>query len=181
MKKRTISGIIKEFFEKNPNRDIEHDEVVDHVFEFFPKARDPWRSIRKLHEEGYLIKVRKGVYRREPGYKGAPSEETFPPKVKEAIFKRDKHRCVICGNGIHNGYEIHADHVIPRSKGGKSTVDNGITLCSEHNILKKNYGQTVFLKKYVKKMLKIARRIKDEKRIAFFEELLKVIEKHKID
>lgn len=120
MKKRTISGVIKEFFDKNPNRDIKHDEVVDHVFKFFPKARDPWRAIRKLHEEGYLIKVRKGVYRREPGYKGVPSEDIFPSSVRERIFKRDNYRCVICDNGLHNGYEIHADHVIPRSKGEKT-------------------------------------------------------------
>lgn len=55
MKKKNISQIIKGFFDKNPNRDITQSEVVDYVFKFIPKARDPWRSVRKLYEEGYLI------------------------------------------------------------------------------------------------------------------------------
>src|SRR4030042_915749 len=110
---KTISGLIKEYFDKNPNKDIPHDDVVDYVFKYFPKARDPWRSVRKLYEEGYLIQVKKGIYRRIPGYKGIPSEEPFPAEVKEEIFKRDTHRCVVCGNGKHNEYEVHADHIKP--------------------------------------------------------------------
>ena len=181
MKKKTVSQLIKEFFEKNQNRDVTQSEVVDYVFKFIPKARDPWRSVRKFYQEGYLIQVRKGVYRREPGYTGQGIDDPFPLDVKEAIFKRDNYRCVICGNGRHNGFEIHADHIKPRSKGGTSTLDNGQTLCSEHNVLKKNYGTTDFLKKYSMKMLIIARRNKDKKMERFFEDILKIIEKHNID
>ncbi|MCJ7646362.1 HNH endonuclease, partial [bacterium] len=78
----------------------------------------------------------------------------------------------------HNGYGIHADHIQPRSKGGKSTLENGQTLCSEHNMLKKNYGTTDFLKKYCEKMLLRARELKDRKIEAMFEELLKVIKRY---
>lgn len=176
---KTISGIIKKYFDNHPNQDIPHDDVVDYVFKYFPKARDPWRAVRKLYEEGYLIQVRKGVYRREPGYKGVISEEPFPPKVKKAIFKRDNYRCVVCGNGLHNGYDIHADHITPRSKGGKSTINNGQTLCSEHNLMKKNYGTTDFLRKYSTKMLRRAKRLKDKKVEKMFKEILAVLEKYK--
>src|SRR3989338_2816029 len=102
--KKNVSQLIKEFFDKNPNRDIAQSEVVDHVFKFIPKARDPWRSVRKLYEEGYLIQIRKGVYKRIPGYKGKSSDEPFPPEIKESIFQRDDYRCAVCGNGRHNGY-----------------------------------------------------------------------------
>lgn len=174
----TISGLIRKYFDEHPNQDVPHDDVVDYVFKYFPKARDPWRGIRKLYEEGYLIQVRKGVYRRTPGYKGDSSETPFSTKAKEAIFKKDKYRCVVCGNGKHNGYEIHADHVTPRSKGGKSVVDNGQTLCSEHNLMKKNYGVTDFLKSFSEKMIKRARKLKDKKVEKFFKEILMVIEKY---
>lgn len=176
--KKTIGELIKEYFDKHLNQDIPHDDVVDYVFKFFPKARDPWRAVRSLYEKGYLIQVKKGVYKRIPGYKGVSSEDAFPANVKVAIFKRDSYRCVVCGNGRHNGYEIHADHITPRSKGGKSIVENGQTLCSEHNMLKKNYGVTDFLRKYSQKMIKRAKELRDKKVEKFFRELLVLIEKY---
>jgi 5-methylcytosine-specific restriction endonuclease McrA len=175
---KTIGGLIKKYFDNHPNQDVPHDDVVDYVFRYFPKARDPWRTIRKLYEEGYLIQVRKGIYRREPGYKGAVLEEGFPRDIKEAIFKRDNYRCVVCGNGRYNGYEIHADHITPRSKGGKSIVENGQTLCSEHNMMKKNYGVTDFLKSFSEKMIKRAQELNDTKVEKFFREILTLIEKY---
>jgi len=176
--KKTISGLIKEYFNKHPNKDIPHDDVVDYVFKYFPKARDPWRSVRKLYEEGYLIQVEKGVYRRIPGHQGTSSDEPFPSEIKNAIFERDGYRCVVCNNGKHNGYEIHADHIKPRSKGGMSILENGQTLCSEHNMLKKNYGVTDFLRKFSQKMIKRAEELKDKKVEEFFKELLQLIEKY---
>ncbi len=178
MPERTISSTIKEFFDKNTNRNITQSEVVDYVFKFFPKARDPWRGVRKLYEEGYLIYIKKGVYRREPGYRGLVSDEPFLPEIKESIFKRDNYRCVICGNGMHNEYDIHADHIQPRARGGKSTLENGQTLCSEHNMLKKNYGTADFLKKYSEKMLGRAIKLKDKKTESFFRDILNVIKRH---
>lgn len=176
--KKTISSLIKDYFNKHSNRDIPHDDVVDFVFKYFPKARDPWRSVRKLYEEGYLIQVKKGVYRRIPGYKGISSDDPFPSEVKNAIFERDDYRCVVCNSGRHNGYEIHADHIKPRSKGGMSSVENGQTLCSEHNMLKKNYGVSDFLRKFSHKMIKRAQELNDKKVEDFFNELLQLIEKY---
>lgn len=65
-KKRTIKSLIMEYFENHPNQDIPHDPVVDWVTSEWIKEnphppRDPWRTIRKLYQEGKLIKVRKGV------------------------------------------------------------------------------------------------------------------------
>ncbi|MEK6935752.1 MAG: hypothetical protein AABW67_03115, partial [Nanoarchaeota archaeon] len=68
---------IKEFFEKHPNEEVEHGRVVDYVFEHIPKARDPWRAIRKLYQEGWLIQVRKGIYKRILGYKGHKCLSSF--------------------------------------------------------------------------------------------------------
>ena len=175
---KTISGLIKKYFDDHPNQDVPHDDVVDYVFKYFPKARDPWRAVRKLYEEGYLVQVKKGVHRRIPGYQGDSSDAPFPLRVKQAIFKKDEYRCVVCGNGKHNGYAIHADHIRPKSKGGKSIIENGQTLCSEHNIMKKNYGVTDFLRSFSKKMIKRAKDLGDKRVEKFFKEILAVVKKY---
>jgi hypothetical protein len=57
----------------------------------------------------------------------------IPSKVKIAVWKRDKGKCVECGS-IDN---LHFDHIIPYSKGGSSlTSDNIQLLCARHNLAK---------------------------------------------
>lgn len=51
-------------------------------------------------------------------------------KMRFAIYDRDGHRCCKCG-GYYDDLEI--DHIIPISKGGKSTMDNLQTLCRRCN------------------------------------------------
>ncbi|MEZ4606090.1 MAG: hypothetical protein R2865_04605 [Deinococcales bacterium] len=68
MKKPTQREIVMEFFEQNPDRDIEHPEIVDWASaEYLRRTgnvfRDPDRQIRQLHQGGYLIKVENGVYK----------------------------------------------------------------------------------------------------------------------
>jgi hypothetical protein len=175
---KTVNDCIIEFFEAHPNKEMAHDDVVDYVFKFIPKARDPWRAVRMLYQKGYLIYVRKGVYLRKPGYKGSNVTAPFSTKIKEAIFKRDNYRCVVCDNGPHNGHEIHADHIKPQAMRGKSTIENGQTLCSEHNMMKKRYGTLDFLKKYSEKMLALAQQYDDEDTQKLFLQLLEVLKKH---
>jgi len=52
-------------------------------------------------------------------------------------MERDEYKCVICGKGIKDGVEIHIDHIKPKDFGGKATIENGQTLCAQHNFLKK--------------------------------------------
>lgn len=89
-----------------------------------------------------LIKVKKGIYKYDPELVHITSSLDFPPDVREQIFKRDNYKCVVCGRGNQDGVEICADHKIPRSMGGANTLENGQTLCMEHNLIKKNYSQT---------------------------------------
>lgn len=176
---KTVTDYIKEFFEKHPNEEVNHGKVVDYVFKFIPKARDPWRAIRKLYQEGWLIKVRKGVYKRILGYKGHHVLTPFSKEIKEKMFKRDNYKCVVCDNGLHNGYEIHADHIKPQSQGGKSDLENGQTLCSEHNLMKKRYSTVEFLRKYCNTMIEKSKMYNDDKTLKLFKDLLKVLDKHK--
>jgi 5-methylcytosine-specific restriction endonuclease McrA len=184
--KTTISDLILEYFNKHPKEDIEHGPVVDYVEERYlelynKKPRDTWREIRRLYQEGILIKVKKGVYKYDPEYERHIKLYEFPKDIKEAIFKRDNYKCVVCNRGRENDIEIHADHKIALDKGGRNTIDNGQTLCSEHNLLKKNYSQTEFGKRFLIKLYKEAIKKKDQRMINFCREIFNVYNKYKIN
>jgi 5-methylcytosine-specific restriction endonuclease McrA len=54
------------------------------------------------------------------------------------VFKRDDFRCRYCGLSVDDGVVLHADHVIPRSKGGPTTLENLVTACAGCNLGKSN-------------------------------------------
>ena len=62
---------------------------------------------------------------------------SVPAKVKREVRKRDEGKCQwkldsggVCGSEVRTGI----DHVVPRGKGGPSTVENCRVLCKVHNI-----------------------------------------------
>jgi len=186
MPKKSISELVLEYFKMHPNKDLNHGPVVDWVEKEYIKSggakpRDPWRAIRKLYEEGKLIQVGKGVYRYDPRYVQEVELFDFSPQVKEKIFKRDNYQCVVCGRGKKDGVEICADHIKPKNKSGSNTVGNGQTLCSEHNLLKKNYSQTEAGKRYFIKIYENAVAIGDDRMIKFCREVFDVYDKHGIN
>jgi len=54
-------------------------------------------------------------------------------KMRFAIYERDGYKCCKCHRSTSN---LEIDHIIPISKGGKSTWDNLQTLCHECNVKK---------------------------------------------
>lgn len=186
MKQKSIRDLVKEFYINHPKQSLSHGPVVAWVEEQYlklygKKPRDTWREIRRLHQEGWLIKVKKGVYKYDPEYVEENKIFDFTQAVKEKIFKRDNYCCVVCGRGKKDGVEICADHIIPKDKGGKNTVSNGQTLCMEHNLLKKNYSQTETGKRYFIKIYKQAIKNNDEKMIKFCKEVFDVYDKYQIN
>jgi len=183
---KSISDLIIEYFKKHPNEDLSHGLVVDWVEEEYKKIygrkpRDTWRAIRKLHQEGFLIKVKKGVYKYDPDYVSKKELDDFTPELKRLILERDGYKCVICGRTEKEGYELHVDHILPKDKGGKATLENGQTLCSICNFRKKNYNQTESGKKMFIRLWETAKRLGDEKTQNFCEEILNTYEKYNIN
>lgn len=105
----------------------------------------------------------------------------FPPNVKEEIFKRDNYKCILCGRGAADGVKICADHLKPKDKEGDNSVDNGQTLCMEHNLIKKNYSQTETGKRYFIKIYEQAVAKGDEKMINFCKDVFNAYDKHGIN
>jgi len=185
-KNKSITDLIVEYFKKHPNEDLQHGPVVDWVEAKYlklykKKPRDTWRGIRKLHQEGFLIKVKKGIYKYDPEYVHKRRLEDFTTEQKKQIFERDNYRCVQCGRRQDEGYELHADHRVSKDSGGKATVDNGQTLCSICNFRKKNYGQTESGKKMLILMWETAKKIGDGHTMQFCEYLLSGYEKFNIN
>lgn len=185
-KEFTQMDVLKEFFIENPHRDIPHKEVVDwsvqkwreHTGDVF---RDPDRGIRSLSQRGFLIKVKKGVYRYDPNFVIDKKLEDFSSKQKAEILKRDGYKCVICGRGEKDGIELHVDHIKPKDFGGEATIENGQTLCAQHNFMKKNTKQTETGKKMFIRLYELAKKTNDLQLMQFCSEILDVFERNNIN
>lgn len=187
MKKlKTINELVMKYFKKHPGEDLHHGPVVDWITKIWLKdhktpPRDPWRAIRRLHQEGKLIKVGKGIYRYDPNYNHNVKLQDFSPKEKKAILERDRYKCVVCGRGLKDGVELVVDHIKPKDKGGANNIGNGQTLCMEHNLMKKNYSQTESAKKYFIKLYEKSVANNDERMIKFCRKVFDVYEKYEIN
>jgi hypothetical protein len=183
---QTQLDLIMEYFKKNPKRNIKHPEIVDWVVEEYHKRtgkifRDPDRGIRRLSQDGLLIKVGKGVYRYDPDFVVKRELEDFTEAQKEAIMKRDNYRCVVCGLGIENGVELQVDHIKPKDQGGKAEINNGETLCAKHNFQKKNYKQTESGKRFFIRLYESAKSNNDKGLQDFCTQVLEVYEKNNVN
>ena len=62
-----------------------------------------------------------------------PMSRMIPSEVKQAVFKRDQGKCVICKSTD----QLHFDHELPYSKGGTSFTEANVRiLCARHNLEK---------------------------------------------
>lgn len=52
---------------------------------------------------------------------------SIPQKVKEAVYERDNHKCVLCGKWAERSWACA--HYIRRSQGGLGIEKNIVTLC----------------------------------------------------
>lgn len=64
-------------------------------------------------------------------------DKPITKKMRFEIFKRDSFTCKYCGRSAPNVI-LHADHIKPLSKGGKTTLLNLITSCIDCNLGKKD-------------------------------------------
>lgn len=63
------------------------------------------------------------------------SIRAFSPKMARTAYERQKGICATCGK--HFGIEqMQADHIVPWSKGGRTTADNCQMLCRDCNLKK---------------------------------------------
>lgn len=75
----------------------------------------------------------------------------IPQKVKVAVWERDNHYCIICGNSN----AMPNAHYIPRSQGGLGIEENIVTLCLDcHRKYDQSVERTLYgemIKEYLKR------------------------------
>ena len=179
-------SLIMEYYSSRPNQDVPHAEAVDWATDEWKKRtgnsfRDPDRAIRKLHQEGTLIKVGKGVYKYDPDAVINNKLEDFTAAQKSQILERDGHKCAICGQGEAEGVELQVDHIRPKERGGKAELENGQALCSVHNFRKKTYTQAETGKRMFINLLRVAKKSNDQTLIDFCNDVIKVYDQHDIN
>jgi len=98
-------------------------DLVDYKI-VFEGGRDVFRFILRLSENQQVS----GNLQKEILH-----TRLIPTEVKKEVWKRDKGKCVICGETKN----LHFDHELPFSKGGTSlTAKNVRLLCMKHNLQK---------------------------------------------
>ena len=85
---------------------------------------------------------------------------------------------MICGRGKADGVEIQADHIKPKELDGKAEIENGQTLCAQHNFQKKYYKQTETGKRMFIRLYELTKKNNDKELTVFCEQVLKVYEKN---
>ena len=76
---------------------------------------------------------------KEPNLPLLDGQRSFTEEQRLFIFRRDKQKCQLkikCEGKSCEWNDWHADHVIPWSKGGATTVENGQIACVECNLAK---------------------------------------------
>ena len=84
-------------------------------------------------------------------------------KFREVVFKRDKHRCVLCSQTK----DLDAHHITERKffKNGGYVEENGITLCKRHHLYVENNNGVERIKNLYKSIhssFELAKRRDDE-------------------
>jgi hypothetical protein len=86
-------------------------------------------------ETGELVLTTKfaAVYARPAPVQRDPNEyrkKPIPAGMRNAVFRRDRHECVYCGD--REG-PLTVDHVVPESRGGEATMNNLVCACKPCN------------------------------------------------
>lgn len=98
-------------------------------------------------------------------------------KIRFDVFKRDGFTCQYCG-GHPPERVLEADHILPKSKGGKDDINNLITACFECNRGKRNHELTTIPSPLSNHISLINEK---EKQYALYRKLLVKIEKRTND
>ena len=189
MTKNTKSQLeyVGDYFKSRPNEEIQTTKAKAYIEKKYltetgKRFEDPDRAIRTLYQKGKIIKIRDGLYKYDPSYSGKDKTfHDFPEKIKKQILKRDNYRCVFCKFGKKEKAELHVDHKVPRDRGGPSTLENGQTLCSRCNFLKKNMSMNSLGKKIFENLLKESMKNKNKEMTKIAKEFLALFKKYNLN
>ena len=98
-------------------------------------------EIDRYLKDDDIIKKDSGIYKYLlTGKEKFLSVREFSPSDKQWAYAKQEGHCPMClelgDDAVYEINEMHADHVLPWSKGGKTVRENCQMLCEHHNLLK---------------------------------------------
>lgn len=91
--------------------------------------------IQELMDD-YEVTKKSGIYEYLlTGDERKLSLRAFTDEIKTKVYAKQAHKCAICGEEFEYN-QMHGDHIVPWSKGGKTTEDNCQMLCRDCNLKK---------------------------------------------
>ena len=110
---------------------------------YYPLSLWPWQEVVKavfldrvdiIAEYDYIVRSPSTEFRLPSviALRDFVRQDRPPAFTRFNVFLRDGFECVYCGASEH----LTFDHVVPRSKGGRTTWDNIVAACSPCNLRK---------------------------------------------
>ena len=125
--------------DRRKNEEMPEDDRDPHLVEYrrlTSYSTDGEESVR-----GRLEFIERLFFLARPTIEPIDTIRMFTPEQRLAIFRKDGGCCQIkaqcTGEKLHWG-DWHADHKVPHSKGGRTTVANGQVACPACNLAKSN-------------------------------------------
>lgn len=102
-------------------------DLYDYI-EAFVRTGGTKQNIEKRHNvyKNRFINATQGLLPKDP-------RRAFTLNERIVIWRRDNQKCQECGTTI-DFEQMHADHIIPHSRGGQTALDNGRALCAQCNV-----------------------------------------------
>ncbi len=85
---------------------------------------------REVHSPGFTMRVPSVI-----SLKQYVHLDRRPAFTRFNVFLRDRFECQYCGDN-YPSEELTFDHVLPRSRGGRTTWENVVTACQSCNLVK---------------------------------------------
>lgn len=128
--------------------EIDRREAIPDPSDLLSTGKDCWDRDLYDYIEGFVrsggtrpnIETRHQVYIRRfikdvQNLMPKDPQRSFTQEERKVIWRRDNETCKECENKIAFE-EMQADHIIPHSRGGRTTLDNAQALCRECNARK---------------------------------------------
>lgn len=100
--------------------------------------RDPQRKWAETQRKGRILNIPDPIIISDTDSVSTQLKEKeggryFKGALRQAILERDGYRCKLCGKTPGHGILLEVDHIIEYEDGGKTTFENGQTVCSDCN------------------------------------------------
>lgn len=113
-------------YNKNKDRSLDTEALSSKVHELL--ANEEVDRKKYIYEFVLIEKPKVGDDRKL-------SSRAFSNSDRQTKYAQQQGNCIICGEHFEID-QMHADHILPWSKGGRTTLDNCQMLCTEDNLRK---------------------------------------------